>query len=686
MKIKKLRFFLLLLICIAIFTACQKTADTNENIPENESQSDGRTEIAGDSTAHSESGLSESGPSEATQPESEPSEPTEQESPEEKLLAEQKEMYDLSIEGLDDLLTENRGQTQAEDSYLETIGSIYLFSQSYSGCLQADHNENGTNVFQIVMTDEDTEEKQRYECRLLSDGSLWFTYQTESACGRDLPDYIVNEDVLRYSRVDYVYDNGEKDLEKEKERYRQNAEQSMTEKTGGEVQEFWCCPDNLYRIDRDENIFVDVTAEKESCIADFLWEQSRRIDCQLAVSEDSLEVVEKYKPAGYSLLWGQNSWDDIAVCDLNHDGRMDYVVVLYPDDYEEIRRYEDFSPYEKSSQYYAACFWLLLSSEDGGYEQIGLSDSIEYWEDALVLAEVIFVDEGILQLEYFIGRSPFTNAQLRFQYDEEQKNFYILSSCYRDSFDDSLLIGDVENYGRTSMISYFAWRQNYCEGNWQSVEDALMWDGTMLGYYSDSFQYRCENLMEEHLINSRIWEKEYELIRTLKRYYPGRELDVHMIADPVFYNQRLVSGQVELYGHEGYDRIIMPIMVDKQNGEYVTVTGLIEKEDFRQVFAGWSDDALFYNSITAEEKARCEDAIERGWDMADTTDSYFGEKEEILFLQMVQEGVQIGVWSKTDEQMEYYIIEKEYFWGMEIWEYLMPDMRQQGWAGGTNTN
>ena len=133
MKIKKLRFFLLLLICIAIFTACQKTADTNEIIPENESQSDGRTEIAGDSTAHSESGLSESGPSEATQPESEPSEPTEQESPEEKLLAEQKEMYDLSIEGLDDLLTENRGQTQAEDSYLETIGSIYLFSQSYSG-------------------------------------------------------------------------------------------------------------------------------------------------------------------------------------------------------------------------------------------------------------------------------------------------------------------------------------------------------------------------------------------------------------------------------------------------------------------------------------------------------------------------------------------------------------------------
>lgn len=677
MKIKKLRFFLLLLICIAIFTACQKNADTNENIPENESQSDGRTEDAGDSAVHSELGQLESGPSEPTQPESAPSEPTGQASPEEKLLVEQKEMYALSIEGLDDLLTENRGQAQAEDSYLETIGSIYLFSQSYSGCLQADYNENGTNVFQIVMTDEGTEEKQRYECRLLSDGSLWFTYRTESACEKDLPDYIVNEDVLRYSRVDYVYDDGETDLEEEKKRRRQVAEQSMTEKTGGEVQEFWCCPDNLYRIDRGEKLFVDVTAEKENCIADFLWEQLRRIDCQLAVSEASLEAVEKYKPTGYSLLWGQNSWDDIAVCDLNHDGRMDYVAVLYPDDYEEMRKYEDFSPYEKSSQYYAACFWLLLSSEEGGYEQIGLSNSIEYWEDALVLVEVIFVDEGILQLEYFIGRSPFTNAQLRFQYDEEQKNFYILSSCYRDGFDDSLLIGDVENYGRTSMISYFTWRQNYCEGNWQSVDDALMWDGTMLGYYSDSFQYRCENLMEEHLINSRLWEKEYELLQTLKRHYPDRELDVHMVTDPTFYNQRLVSGQVELYGYEGYDRTIMPIMVDKQSGEYVTVTGLIEKEDFRRIFDDWSDDELLYHNITAEEKARCEDAIERGWDTADTTDSYFGKKEEILFLQIVQEGVRIGVWSKTDEQMEYYIIEKEYFWGTEIWEYLMPNVQRQ---------
>ncbi|MDE5933579.1 MAG: hypothetical protein K2H40_14015 [Lachnospiraceae bacterium] len=672
MKTKKLQFFLIALFCTASLTACQKNDDINGNHSESGSQQGGEAEKAGEAEERSESEQPEIESADTVQ-----SEQTQTESMEEKFLAEQKEMYDLSIEALDHMLAENRGQVQEEDSYLETIGSIYLCSKSYSGGLQADHNEDGANAFQIIMTEDDTEERQRYECRLLSDGSLWFTYQTESACEKDLPDYIVNEDVLRYSRVDYVYDDGETDLEEKKKQRRQEAEQSMAEKTDGEVQEFWCCQENLYRIDRNEGIFVDVTAEKEGCIADFLWEQLRRINCQSAVSEASLEAVEKYKPEGYSLLWGKNSWDDIAVCDLNHDGRMDYVAVLYPDDYEEVRRYEDFSPYEKSPQYYAACFWLLLSSEDGGYEQIGLSNSIEYWEDALNLAEVTFVDEGILQLEYFIGRSPFTNAQLQFQYDEEQKDFYILFSYYRDSFDDSLLIGDVENYGRTNMISYFAWRQNYCEGNWQSADDALMWDGTMLGYYSDSFQYRCENLMEEHLINSRIWEKEYELLQTLKRHYPDRELDVHIVADPTFYNQRLVSGRVELYGYMQYDRTVMPIMVDKQSGEYVTVTGLIDKEDFMRIFADWSDDALLYNSITAVEKALCVEVIEKSWEKADTVEHYFGEKEEILFLQMVEEGVQIGIWSETDAWMDYYIIEKEYFWGTEIWEYLMPDMRQQ---------
>lgn len=640
---KNERLLIIFLLCAISLTACEK-ADN----------------VVGTESIRSEAVQSEEERSDSAQ---------------EERLAQQRDWYDFYIKELDRMLSVSREQEQNNDLYQETTSSIYLSSQSYSGGLQADYNEKGTNAFQIVIMDDKTEEKQRYECRLLLDGSLWFTYQTESQREKDLPGYVVNEDVLRYGRADYAYDDGRTDLEEEKNRRVQEVEQYIGGKTDGVTQEFWSIGDYIFRIDREGKLFIDVTADKESCIVDFLWEQSRRIDCQLAVSEASLEAVEKYKPAGYSLLWWKNAWDDIAVCDLNHDERMDYVVALYPDDYEEVQRYEGFSPYEKSSQYYAACFWLLLSEENGGYETIALSNNIEYWESALSLVEVTFVDDGILQLEYFIGRSPFTNALLRFQYDEEDKNFYMFSSYYRNGLDDSLLIGDVENYGRTSIYSYYAYLQNYCEGKWQSVQDVSMRNGMMLGYYSDSFQYQCKNLMEEHLINSRLWEKEYELLQTVKRHYPDRGLDVHMVTDPTFYNQKLVSGQVELYGYESYDRIFMPIMVDKQSGEYVTVTALLEKEDFMRIFTDWSDDALLYNSITAEEKARCEDAVERGWDAADTTDSYFGEKEEILFLQIVQEGVRIGVWSESDEWMKFYIIEKEYFWGTEVWEYFKPNDR-----------
>lgn len=590
------------------------------------------------------------------------------------VLAEQKELYALYIDDIDRMLSENRGQPQKDDCYREAIESIYLFFKNYYGGLQADYNEDGISAFQICLTDIDTEEKQRYECRPLSDGSLWFTYQTESESEKDLPDYLVNEDVLRYSRIDYVYDDGTTDLQEEKQLRRQTAEQYMEEKTSGEVQEFWKYREHVYRVDRNEEVLVDVTEDKESCIAEFLQEQIKRINCQLAVSEDSAEAVEKYKPEGYSLLWGKNAWNDIAVSDLNHDGRMDYVAALYPDDYEEVQRYADWSPYERSSQYYAACFWLLLSSEEGGYEQIQLSDSVEYWENALVLVEVTFVDEGVLQLEYYIGRSPFSNAQLRFRYDEEDKNFYILCSYYRDGYNDALLIGDAENYGRTSLFSYFAYPQNYCEGIWQSADDVPMRDGTMLRYCNDSFQYRCENTIEEHHINSLIWEKEYELVYSWKQYYPDEKLDVSMTARPIFYNQRLVSGQaeVDLYDDYKYREALIPIMIDKQSGEYVTVTGLLAKEDFMQIFADWSADALFYNRITAEEKARCEEVIEKRWEKADIMENYFGTDEEILFLQIVQEGVRVRVRPDADEWWEEYIIDKEYFWGTKVWEYFAP--------------
>lgn len=589
-----------------------------------------------------------------------------------KTKTEQRAHYAFSIEELERMLLQNRGQEQNGDRYMETVGTIYIYSCSYSGGLAAYYGNNGAMVFRMAMTDDYTGQRQKYECRLLQDGSLWFTYRTESESKMDLPDYTVNE-ILRFGRTDYVYDDGETNPEEERQNREGELERYMAEETGGEIQEFWCREGQLYRIDREAELLAEVTDEKEGCIADFLTGQFRRIDCQLMVSEDSFAEIEKYKPDGYSLLWEKNGWNDIAVCDLNHDGRMDYVAALYPDDYEEVRRYVEDSPYEKAPQYYAAGFWLFLSGEGGSYRQIQLSDSIEYWEDLLSLVKVAFVEEGVLELEYFVGRTPFDNAVLRFQYDGDEEDFYIIRSDYRDGFDDSFLTGDADNYGRTSLREYFTGRQHYCEGLWESVEDVPLPEDNVLGFFGDRFQYRCMNLIEERHINCMIQEKEYAVLMTLVEAFPAGGLRVCMSSSPVFYNRRLVSGILEVSFYDEEETFIdvwIPVMVDRQKGEYVMVTKLIEKEAFLRILEEWAEDALSEYDMMPEDKIRCMEAVEENWEKEALTENYLKKEGRILSLQIVEEGILVRIREKTDRWWNYdYIIDKEYFIGTEIWEY-----------------
>ena len=77
--------------------------------------------------------------------------------------------------------------------------------------------------------------------------------------------------------------------------------------------------------------------------------------------------------------------------------------------------------------------------------------------------------------------------------------------------------------------------------------------------------------------------KEYELYEALKEQYPGMEMELGMETIPVFQNQKLVAGRVEVYGDVkgSYDfRTEMPILLDRQSGAYVTVTDFWRKKSF----------------------------------------------------------------------------------------------------------
>ncbi|MBQ9990700.1 MAG: hypothetical protein IJP31_07145 [Lachnospiraceae bacterium] len=343
-------------------------------------------------------------------------------------------LYEVSSDRLDSLLDKQGKREAAAKNYEEIIWSDYQFGQTYGGKMSVLYQDN--EPFSFIMEVGETENviktSQKYEYRRLEDGSLWFCVWDSEDRKVDLPDYLVNEAVLKY----YVP---------------QETEEEEGESTSweGKKREFWLTRGELYEVDYLDHRLILLTDEREILIANFLQEQEKRLSYAVLVDEYAWEAVEELIPTGYSPLGGR---EDLAVSDLNQDGKMDYVLALYPNDYSKEKRYDGFSPYEKTPEYYAAEFWLIQSGPKG-YEPIRLTDTVEYMGDALTLLEIDFVEDGILQLYYFVGRSPWTTAMHQFQYNG-QDGFDFYRSVYRE-MTDSMLVNDRETLGQMSMYDFF---------------------------------------------------------------------------------------------------------------------------------------------------------------------------------------------------------------------------------------
>lgn len=598
-------------------------------------------------------------------------------------FSEESLLYETYVQQLDQML-ERAAEREAEsEPYLEEIYSNYYFSKAYHGGLQAMYDTEGIASVKMVLLygeeEKETDDKQQFHLRLLEDGSFWVTYQSTYDEIYDLPDYMVNEDVMRYSRTDYNYGDESVDLEEKRTECVEKVTGYLEEVISGKKEEYWYFQDKVYRVDREKGYLVDVTHGRGGLIVSFVQQQPERIACQLKVSEEVLTEVEKWKPKEYSYL---RDWNQIAVSDLNGDGMEDYVLALYPDDYEEEQRYEDGNPYEKTSQYYAASFWLLLSKENQEYRQILLSDTIEYREDnTLSLVDISFVKEDILQLEYFIGRSPFEDVVVQFQYNEEKENFYMYKSFFRKYIGSDyyvFLTGNQENYGDISLGNYFVSNQRYQNHKWKSVDGIQLTERAVLEYYSDGFQYGSANLLEENHVNSLIWEKEYQIAQVFMEQYSDMQLEFSMVSDPLFYGKNIISGMVEIYGsavsgNDKYDieSVDIPIMIDRIKGDYLKVTDRIGQDKFLEIFQAWASDKRRQSVISSKEKSLCETAICEYWDSADSLEQYVGNPYEILSLQIVSEGVMINIMI-NQRFMEGFVIDKEYFIDTPLWRYMEP--------------
>ena len=59
----------------------------------------------------------------------------------------------------------------------------------------------------------------------------------------------MNEDALRYDRLDYVYDDGS-DLEERRREQEKNWQEQFDRTISGEILEFWYMEERLYAVDR----------------------------------------------------------------------------------------------------------------------------------------------------------------------------------------------------------------------------------------------------------------------------------------------------------------------------------------------------------------------------------------------------------------------------------------------------
>lgn len=111
--------FTAFLLCIICFTACGKADGININAPEGGGEDITKPEEAA-GAVHREQ------PKEAQAARAE-----------EELLSKQKELYECSIEALEDMLSENRRLDEDSGWYQEEVSTIYMFSEAYDGVLQA---------------------------------------------------------------------------------------------------------------------------------------------------------------------------------------------------------------------------------------------------------------------------------------------------------------------------------------------------------------------------------------------------------------------------------------------------------------------------------------------------------------------------------------------------------------------
>lgn len=184
----------------------------------------------------------------------------------------------------------------------------------------------------------------------------------------------------------------------------------------------------LYLIDRQKEALIAV--EKPDTLlssgtpakTDFVYESwllNQKELCQNFLYEKTVseEEVNAILPTGYAL-------DDYTVADMNGDGILDVLTVIYPvlEQYENRSSYADDSPYCHIPRYYYLELWIFSGQKDGSYKGERLMDADTVVDDDTFTLVDITGFAGGFYMEYFVGRSPHETILKKYVYSDENWN------------------------------------------------------------------------------------------------------------------------------------------------------------------------------------------------------------------------------------------------------------------------
>lgn len=147
--------------------------------------------------------------------------------------------YKSFIDSLDERLLAMEKDATRSEQYWEKIEEIFLYRKDVFGILEAKYQDGKVSSFQITM--EEGEDKQKYIFYSLGNDMYWFSCQLVRADDVNLPDYVVNENVLRYDALAEEDDGWER------------AQACYQQELSAKTQEYIIKGEKIFQIDREKS-------------------------------------------------------------------------------------------------------------------------------------------------------------------------------------------------------------------------------------------------------------------------------------------------------------------------------------------------------------------------------------------------------------------------------------------------